>query len=162
MNAMVQTLQFRPIADKVFVGRFIASRWGTNALFMSGWVRPASEVEAIGAYEADALVGLATWSVTKGIAAIYSLDSLTEGRGVGGRLIDAVAAAARLAGATRLRTSTTNDNLHALGFLQRRGFRLTTLYAGAAVAYAMSHPELAAEGMGGIPRRDALELELDL
>ena len=89
-------------------------------------------------------------------------QSFVEGRGVGGRLIDAVAAAARLAGATRLRTSTTNDNLHALGFLQRRGFRLTTLYAGAAVAYAMSHPELAAEGMDGIPRRDALELELDL
>src|SRR3954447_14234291 len=95
MNAMVQTLQFRPIADKVFVGRFIASRWGTNALFMSGWVRPASEVEAIGAYQGEELLGLATWSVTKGIAAIYSLDSLAEGRGVGRRLIDAVAAAAQ-------------------------------------------------------------------
>jgi ribosomal protein S18 acetylase RimI-like enzyme len=53
------------------------------------------------------------------------------GAGVGRQLLDAVAASARAAGAARLLVMTTNDNLAALRFYQRRGFRLADLRPGA-------------------------------
>jgi len=56
---------------------------------------------------------------------------------------------------------TTNDNLEALRFYQRRGFRLAALRAGAVdEARARLKPTISTTGAFGIPIRDELELEL--
>jgi ribosomal protein S18 acetylase RimI-like enzyme len=55
---------------------------------------------------------------------LVTIDSLDEGSGVGTALVEAVAKAARAAGCCRLWLITTNDNLRALRFYQRRGFEL--------------------------------------
>ena len=75
------------------------------------------------------------------------------------------AAAARAAapGCRRLWLVTTNDNLHALGFYQRRGLRLCTLHAGSLDRDRALKPELPEVNPDNrIPMRDLLELELDL
>jgi hypothetical protein len=59
--------------------------------------------------------------------------------------------------------TTTNDNLDALRFYQRRGFRLSALRAGSVDASRRTlKPELPEHGSYGIPMRDELDLELDL
>ncbi len=59
--------------------------------------------------------------------------------------------------------TTTNDNLDALRFYQRRGFRLVALRPGAVdVARRDLKPELPDIGTHGIPMRDELDLELTL
>jgi hypothetical protein len=57
--------------------------------------------------------------------------------------------------------STTNDNLKALRFYQRRGFVLSALRP-EAVAYSRQRlkPQIASVGDFGIPLRDELELRL--
>ena len=58
---------------------------------------------------------------------------------------------------------TTNDNLDALRFYQRRGFRITAIHAGAVDdSRARLKPEIPEAGDHGIPLRDELELELTL
>ena len=58
---------------------------------------------------------------------------------------------------------TTNDNVDALRFYQRRGFRLVGLRAGGVdQSRAALKPEIPLAGSYGIPLRDELELELDL
>ena len=70
---------------------------------------------------------------------------------------------ARDAGCTRLWLVTTNDNVDALRFYQRRGFRLRALRPGAVdEARRELKPEIPEIGDHGIPLRDELELELDL
>ena len=56
---------------------------------------------------------------------------------------------------------TTNDNLNALRFYQRRGFVLVALHRGDAT-WARQHlkPEIPVLGLDDIPIRDELELEL--
>ena len=67
------------------------------------------------------------------------------------------------AGCTRLWLVTTNDNVDALRFYQRRGFRLARLRAGAVdESRATLKPEIPTSGSYGIPLRDELELEMDL
>jgi hypothetical protein len=56
---------------------------------------------------------------------------------------------------------TTNDNLGALRFYQRRGFVLAALRPGAITeARRTLKPEISEIGADGIPIRDELELEL--
>jgi ribosomal protein S18 acetylase RimI-like enzyme len=79
-----------------------------------------------------------------------------------GELLEPAALAAGR-GCRRLWLVTTNDNLHALGFYQRRGLRLCALHAGALERDRALKPELPEVNRdNGIPMRDLLELELPL
>ena len=52
---------------------------------------------------------------------------------------------------------TTNDNLHALGFYQRRGYRLTQLFPKRSINLE-NKPQIPAVADNGIPIRDELRL----
>jgi hypothetical protein len=73
-----------------------------------------------------------------------------------------VAAAARKKGCRRLTLITTNDNLHALGFYQRRGFELAGIQRGAIGRARELKPSIPLIGQNNIPLRDEIELELPL
>ena len=87
------------------------------------------------------------------------MDAITANRGVGTALIEALASRLRAEGVSILRVTTTNDNLNALRFYQRRGFRLTALRQGAVDEARRVKPSISAVGEYGIPIRDELELE---
>jgi ribosomal protein S18 acetylase RimI-like enzyme len=82
-------------------------------------------------------------------------------RGAGTELLEALTR--EVAGRARIWLVTTNDNLEALRFYQRRGYRLVRLSPGA-VDHARRElkPEIPPAGAYGIPIRDELELELVL
>ena len=92
---------------------------------------------------------------------MLTLHAAHRHRGTGTALIEAIETLARDAGCTRLWLITTNDNVDALRFYQRRGFRLAKLHAGAVDdARARLKPGIPRVGDHGIPLRDELELEL--
>jgi ribosomal protein S18 acetylase RimI-like enzyme len=94
---------------------------------------------------------------------VVSLHSDREGIGAGTALLAAAERHARAAGCARLWLITTNDNLHALGFYQRRGMRLAAVRPGAVdEARRTQKPQIPERGDHGIPIRDELELETRL
>jgi ribosomal protein S18 acetylase RimI-like enzyme len=106
--------------------------------------------------------GLLTYRIEGGELEVVTLDSLVEGRGAGSRLIEAAIEVARTAGCGRVWLITTNDNLHALGFYQRRGFELAALHRDAIAHTRRLKPSISLMGMDRIPIRDELELEYRL
>lgn len=75
-------------------------------------------------------------------------------------LIEAIGQLARRQGCTRLWVITTNDNVDALRFYQRRGFCLVRVHRGAVDGSRASlKPEIPPVGAYGIPLRDEIELE---
>ena len=66
----------------------------------------------------------------------------------------------RDAGATRLWLTTTNDNLAAVGFYQRRGLRIVAVHRGAVDRARLLKPSIPVAGDNGIELHDELELEL--
>ena len=76
--------------------------------------------------------------------------------GVGARLVDHVEAVARQSRSGRVVVTTTNDNLPALYFYQRRGYRLTEVRTDA-ISAAGGPSDIV--GFGGIPMRDQFRLE---
>ncbi|MCA9915567.1 MAG: GNAT family N-acetyltransferase [Anaerolineae bacterium] len=105
-------------------------------------------------------IGLLTYNVEDGECEIVTLDSLQERQGVGTALVDALKAAAKEAAEIkRIWLVTTNDNLAALKFWQKRDFELVTVHRNAIVQARRLKPQIPIIGMEGIPIRDELELE---
>lgn len=118
---------------------------------------------ALLAWDGDDLVGVATYVVGDGDCELLTLHATGRFAGIGSALVSGVQDVARRAGCTRLWVVTTNDNVDALRFYQRRGFRLSTLRPGAVDESRRTlKPEISTTGEYGIPLRDELELEMSL
>jgi GNAT superfamily N-acetyltransferase len=107
-------------------------------------------------------LGLVTWAVDGRRAEIVSVDALESGRGIGSRLMDAAEEELRR---RRVRTAhlvTTNDNLRALSFYLRRGYRLVRLHLDAMDRVRRAKPQVPLTGNDGIPLRDMWKLEREL
>lgn len=148
--------------DVPAVVRVLSDSWGSPVILSRGARHDASAAPAFVAERAGRLVGLATYVLAGREVELLSLDALEQGQGIGSALLEAVAAAASSRGASRLVLVTTNDNLGALRFYQRRGFRLTALHAGAADRARQEKPFIPTVGIDGIPLHDELELALEL
>ena len=116
-------------------------------------------------------IGLVTWvvadatAVRGGEAEIRVLVVAPDARwrGAGSVLLGWARRALLRAGVERAWLVTTNDNLDALGFYQRRGWRLAELHPGAVDdARRMLKPEIGQRAANGIPIHDELVLEIDL
>lgn len=148
--------------DRPWAIELMRERWGAEVVVTNGKARDTSRLEGFVAEIDGALVGLTTYETRGADCELVTLDSLREGIGVGSALLAAVANAAWKQGCRRLSVVTTNDNVRALGFYQRRGFVLTALRARAVEKSRRLKPEIPELGFFGIPIRDELELMLDL
>ncbi|MBN2472383.1 MAG: GNAT family N-acetyltransferase [Anaerolineae bacterium] len=148
--------------DRPWVRALLSARWGAPTVVAHGDSIEADTLPGFYARLAGEVAGLVTTRIAGDACEIVSLDSLHEGRGIGSALIAAVVAAARAAGCRRVWLVTTNDNLHALGFYQRRGFRLVAVHPGAVDAARKIKPQIPLIGLDNIPLHDELELTLAL
>ena len=106
-------------------------------------------------------VGIVTYRREDGTCELAFMAALDRQRGIGSTLLDALRR--EVADCERIWLVTTNDNLEALRFYQRRGFILSALRPGAVNdARKRLKPRISATGALGIPIRDELELELHL
>lgn len=106
-------------------------------------------------------LGYATYQVEGAALEVTVLEALSPRRGVGSALLAACVGVAVEQGLGRVWLVTTNDNLRALRFYQRRDFVLVALRPGAIdEARRTLKPEIGLVGNDDIPIRDELELEL--
>ena len=118
---------------------------------------------AVLAWRENELEGVATYIIDGAACELLTLHASTRLTGVGSALLAAVRQIARDAGCRRLWVVTTNDNLDALRFYQRRGFHLVQVRPGAVDrSRRRLKPEIPRSGAHGIALRDELELELTL
>ncbi|MFI7248378.1 GNAT family N-acetyltransferase [Micromonospora chalcea] len=89
---------------------------------------------------------------------VVSLAASVSGNGAGTALLAAAEEAARAVGADRIWLVTTNDNLGALRFYQRRGLRIVAVDAGAVDRARAVKPTIPQVGADGIPLHDELRL----
>jgi len=148
--------------DRPRVDDFVADRWGSRVIAVHDELIQPSQLEGYVAESDGRWSGLVTYRIADGDCEIVTLDSTSEGSGLGTALVEAVAGVARTAGCGRIWLVTTNDNLRALRFYQRRGFELVAVHRGAAARSRCLKPELPCFGDDGIPIRDEIELERGL
>ena len=148
--------------DAEWVSRFVVDRWGSARMVSRGRVHQVDALPGFIALQDDRPAGLTTYQIEGDQCEMVTLDSLVEGIGIGSALIAAVKDAALRAGCARLWLLTTNDNMPALRFYQKRGFVLAALHRNAMEQTRKLKPEVPLIGIDGIPLRDEIELELEV
>ena len=142
--------------------QFWIEHWGGEEIIARGKVYRPEQLEGFVMENGEEWVGLLTFVIADGECEVTSLDSLREGQGIGSTLIDQAIKEARGRGCNRLFLITTNDNLNALGFYQKRGFEIVTIYRGAVHESRKIKPSIPLVGYNNIPLRDEIELEIPL
>jgi ribosomal protein S18 acetylase RimI-like enzyme len=145
--------------DEEWLAELWRACWGDVIVVSRGHVLRLPDLPTLVAWEGGERVGAATYRVEGEAAELTSLDAVASGKGVGSGLIEAVERAVRAADAKRFWLITTNDNVDALRFYQRRGFRLVRLHAGAVDEARRLKPAIPEIGEYGIPIHDDIELE---
>ncbi len=148
--------------DKVWVKEFIKAHWGSDFMVTRGRKHYYDKLEGFVAEIDGKNKGLITFKMEDKDIEITSLDSLLEGRGIGTGLIDRVIELADKVKAGRIWLITTNDNIDALKFYQKRGFQIIKIYPAAVNESRKIKPSIPLVGNYGIPIRDEIELEMKL
>ncbi|MBN2461317.1 MAG: GNAT family N-acetyltransferase [Candidatus Cloacimonetes bacterium] len=148
------------IQDRGWITTLLRNNWGTELIITRGKLHRAIDYPGFIAYQNKNKVGLVIYHIAGDECELVSLNSLREGIGVGGALVEAVKKKALLSGCKRLWLITTNDNLKAMAFYQKRGFRLVVVYPDAIRESRRIKPEIPEIGSHNIPIRDEIELEI--
>lgn len=114
------------------------------------------------AVEGGERVGVATYSISGKSCELVTIDALCQFMGVGTELLDHVEEAAREAGCDKLWCITTNDNLDAQRFFQKRGFTISDVRIGGMTKIRLLKPSVPRYGYYGLPIRDEIHLAMKL
>ncbi|RKX24111.1 MAG: GNAT family N-acetyltransferase [Candidatus Zixiibacteriota bacterium] len=137
--------------------------WGADFIVSRGRKLYAAELPGFIAESAGGKkAGLATYEIINDQCELVTLDAFEQFRGIGTALTEQVRLAAIDTDCTRLWLITTNDNLDAIRFYQRRGFTIATVHVNALEYSRKLKPSIARIGQHGIPLRDEIVFEMAL
>jgi len=145
--------------DQTAILSHIRELWGDDFIVVHGDAYQVDELAGLKATLNGDLAGFLHYEIKENECEIITLASLSEGAGVGTALISELEALAIENNCCLLSVITTNDNLHALGFYQRRGFHLAALYPGQVDQSRKLKPSIPEIGEHQIPLRDEIRLE---
>ncbi|MFD2829633.1 GNAT family N-acetyltransferase [Corticicoccus populi] len=139
--------------------KFFKSHWGSSEMVLSSGVYDCSKLDGFAIVnDKEEIIGLITYIIKGKEIEIISLDSIDEGKGIGTFLVQEIEKHAVKKTCNAVRLITTNDNLSALKFYQKRGFVLKNIINNAVNKARKLKPEIPLIGNNGIPIRDEIEL----
>jgi len=141
-------------SDRQWLRDLISSEWGLAVVSISGAYDP-SALSGFLAEEDGDIVGAVTYRLTEHECEIVTLNTVCEGHGVGTALLAAVR---QLADERhrRLWLITSNENINAICFYQRRGMHMKAIHRDFVDVVRHWKPELS-DNTGGISFRHAIE-----
>ena len=151
----------RPLTarDQEWVSRVLAALWGEPRIISRGRESRIEELSGFAAEREDELLGLITHRIDGDECEVVSLNSFVENAGVGSALLATVEQTAQAAGCRRVWLITTNDNIRAIRFYQRRGWLLVAIHRNALDESRRLKPCIPEIGADDIPLRDEIEFE---
>ncbi len=144
------------------VNAFIKARWHGTSMVLRGKEVDMTQTEGFCVREGGKILGLLTYLVRGDEMEITSLDSLRENQGTGSKLVEWAVQEAKARQLKRIVLITTNDNINAIRFYQKRGFDMACLYRNAMEVCRDLKPEIPLIGENGIPLRHEIEFEMML
>lgn len=149
-------------SDKKWVESFLMEHWYDTKIVVHNEVIFPAEYPGFVCNEGERTLGLVTYRIVEDYCEVLSLDSLQEGEGIGTALLNAVIETAKEKHCKKVWLITTNDNLQALRFYQRRDFSIISISPGAVDRSRLIKPSIPLIGENGIPIRDEIELTIFL
>ena len=142
------------------VKSFFMEHWETTQVVFSIGKFHYAELEGFAVMdENDKITGMVTYKVMNQQCEIISLNSEHEKQGVGSSLLYVIENIAKEKNCHSIKAITTNDNLQALKFFQKRGYVISDIVRNAVEESRKTKPEIPFYSTDGIPIRDEIILE---
>jgi len=148
--------------DQEYIRKHWESHWGLPVVSTRRTYGPEDVHGLVYRDEWGESQGLITWHIEGDRAEMVTVDAYQQGRHIGGRLLHAAEAELQKRGVRHIMIVTTNDNLRALGFYVRHGYRLTKIDLDGMDRVRRVKPNIPRTGHDGLPLRDMLELDKKL
>lgn len=146
-------------ADRPWANQLLLHQFGSLVIVTRGHVHRAEELPGLVALHAGAPAGLLLYHLAGDSCEVVLLQAAVQGVGLGSALLAAACDKGRAAGCRRLWLITTNDNMPAIRFYQRRGMRLVAVHHGAIAESRKLKPEIPLLGVDDRPIEDEIEFE---
>lgn len=146
-------------SDIDWIKEVFNERWGGDFIVSGEEKLYYKDLPGFVAVENEKTVGLLTYHIKNNECEIVTLDSLKENLGIGTALIESMIEEAKNMGASRLWLMTTNDNINAMRFYQKRGFVFKNINVNAIQKSRDLKQSIPEKGYFDIPIRDEIELE---
>lgn len=156
------TFSIEKVEDRGWLRQFILDHWGAPGVIRKGALVRAGDLSgALCARSGGEVAGCVSWRDQGREREVVTLNAMTQWQGIGSALLERLVEQSK-GQADRLWLVTTNDNVDALRFYQRRGWRLSAIWRDALKESRRLKPSIPAVGFYGIPLRDEIELEYPL
>ena len=157
-------MSIKPITNqsRQSVISFFKEHWGSAKMIISSGTFDCAQLDGYMYEEDEMILGLLTYVVHEDALEVISLDSIREGQGIGTQLMHEAELLAKEKGLTKITLITTNDNLTALKFYQKRGYRIVEVIPDAVAEARKVKPTIPLIGNDDIPLHDELLLEKHL
>ncbi|PCF86342.1 GNAT family N-acetyltransferase [Staphylococcus intermedius] len=116
-----------------------------------------TQFPCIVAFEAGRIAGVLIYRTDTDILEIISLDSFRENKGIRSQLIQHVENIAQTLNIQTIQVITTNENIKALYFYQKNGYRMSNIRPNAVDIARHIKPSIPLIGDNGIPIKDEIQ-----
>jgi len=153
-----------PINDtlRTHIQPILEATWGSPLLAINGKLWDSRTLAGYAAVQDTEILGYLLYEFHPSECEIMALQSVAQNRGIASALIARVKQTAQEQGASRLIVQTSNDNIHAIRFYQRRGFTIRAIRLNALEISRQLKPSIPLIGKEGIPLRDEIEFVMEI
>lgn len=138
---------------------FFNEHWGGTTMVSKGTTYNVLNENIMLAKRGDTIVGILVYKIFKEEAEILTLEALEKYHGVGSKLLFELEQHLKTQNIQSINLITSNDNLNAIRFYQRKGYSFKNIYIGAIDKARMLKPTIPSIGNYGINVKDELEFE---
>lgn len=142
--------------DRAALDRIFEAVWGGPYVAARDTLFDLTTYPSLVAVDGGTVVGALQYDIDGEAIEVVAIAAEPRTRGAGTVLLDAAAELGTARGLTRLWLITTNDNLDAMRFYQRRGLRIESVDHGAVVRARVLKPSIPLVGSYGIEMRDEI------
>lgn len=154
----MKVIHTNDINKQVLIDLYI-DNWGDDEMVVSSGTYQLSDLPGFFAYDEAEIIGVITYIIRNDQIEIISLDSFRENVGIGSQLLKKLEEISEEKDITNISVITTNDNLNALKFYQKRGYNIRKVIPNAVEKARKQKPSIPQFAENGIPIRDEIVLE---
>lgn len=147
------------LADKVWLEEVMNKDWGGLPLVIRGKKYDPSQLDGIVVENENGISGFLFYELRDKDCEIIVFQVFDKFHGIGTILLDELKSIAKSKKCSRVYLMTTNDNLDALRFYQKRGFHICGIHLDSLKVSRKIKPTIGMIGDYDIPVRDEIDLE---
>lgn len=144
------------------VNQILKEEWNCPPSVSRGRLIDTTSLPGFLFMEGEDIIGVVTYYIEESECEIVTLNSFRENRGIGTALVHSVLEVAKKAHCKRLWLVTTNDDINAIRFYQKKEFELIAVHINAMQMARQQKPSIPLIGMDDIPIKHEFEFEIQL